>query len=210
MRGCWIQPGRGGWARIRCLYFKERVATLIRHRHGCRDTVESWREAHWRGSFTERYGFAANISSPIGGTMATDLERFVEADGREEQIAEVEARIEAGRHQVPVLPVRLGDGADHGQGHTGQALRHDRPQGLPARVRLHRQPLHRSPRQLHRLRPRGPRAGRHRRAGDVHAPALGPENGPGVVHAVQGPRGGSGWWRLPHVGLPRQPPAASR
>ena len=43
-------------------------------------------------------------------------------------------------------------------------------EGLPARLRLDGEPLHRSPRRLHRLRPRGVGAGRHPRARDVRGP----------------------------------------
>ena len=49
----------------------------------------------------------------------------------------------------------------------------------------------------------------HRRARDLQRAAVGPEDGPRVVHAVPGPGGGSGRRRVPHLRLPRQPQAAS-
>ena len=48
--------------------------------------------------------------------MATDLERFLETDGREEMIKEVRAADRRQGHHLHLLPVRLGDRPDHGQG----------------------------------------------------------------------------------------------
>ena len=64
------------------------------------------------------------------------------------------------RHPVRLLPVPLGHGPDHGQGRAAKHWESHRREGLPARLRLDREPLHRPARQLHRLRPRGGRARR--------------------------------------------------
>ena len=87
--------------------------------------------------------------------VATDLERFVEADGREERIKEVRRRIDAEGisyiyYQFPSVTGRI-----MGKGVPCHALGDDREQGFPARLRSHGEPLHRPARQLHRLRARG-------------------------------------------------------
>ena len=112
------------------------------------------------------------------------------------------------RHHVRVLPVPVRHRADHGQGRPGEALGDDRGEGVPARVRRDRQPLRRPARRLHRVRPRGRRARRDPRAGDVHAAPLGREGRTRVVPVLPQPRGAPGPGRAPHLGQPREPQAA--
>ena len=65
-----------------------------------------------------------------------------------------------GGHQVRLLPAGLHHRPRHGQGRRLVVLRAGRREGLPARLRRHREPLHGPLRQLHRVRPGGVRAGR--------------------------------------------------
>ena len=62
-------------------------------------------------------------------------------------------------HQVRLLPAGLDHRPRDGQGRGRRLLPAGRREGLPARLRRDRQPVHRPRRQLHRLRPRGVRAG---------------------------------------------------
>ena len=139
--------------------------------------------------------------------VATDLERFVSADGRDEQIAAVRRKIDGLRRHVRLLPVPLSHRADHGQGRARGALGVDGAQGLPARLRRDRQPLRRPPRRVHRVRPRVGRARRPARAGDVPGAPVGLEGRARVVHLLPRARGPRGRRRVPHLRLPRQPPA---
>ena len=139
--------------------------------------------------------------------MATDLERFVSAPGRDDLVKKVREQIDAcGRH-VHLLPVHLGHGPDHGQGRARGALGVDGAQGLPARLRRDRQPLRRPARRVHRLRPRGGRARRPARARDVPGAAVGPEGRARLVHLLPRPRGPRGRRLVPHGRLPQQPQA---
>ncbi len=109
-----------------------------------------------------------------------------------------------------VLPIRLGHGADHGQGDPGQALGDDRSQGVPARLRLDRQPVRRPRGELHRVRARSAGARRPPRRRDVLRAPLGSEDREGLLHAVPRARGRGRRRRVPDVGLPRQPQADPR
>ena len=139
--------------------------------------------------------------------MATDLEQFVDADGRAERVAEVRRQIDAAGITYIYYQFISVTGRIMGKGVPAPALGVDGPEGLPARVRLDGEPLRRPPRRVHRLRPRGVGAGRHPRARDVHAPAVGPEGRARVVHVLPRPRGSGGRRVVPHLGLPRQPEA---
>ena len=98
--------------------------------------------------------------------MATDLERFVGADGRGSREGRPPTHRRRGDH-VRLLPVPLRHRPHHGQGRPGAALGDDR-EGLPARVRRDGEPLHRPPRQLHRYGRRPPSWSEFR-AGDLPA-----------------------------------------
>ena len=92
--------------------------------------------------------------------MATDLERFVDEDGRAEAVARSGAAHRGRGHHLRLLPVRLRHRPRDGQGHPGRPLGIGGHEGLPARLRRDGQPLHRSARRVHRLRARGGRTGR--------------------------------------------------
>ena len=111
------------------------------------------------------------------------------------------------RRRVHVLPVRLGHRPDHGEGDPGGALGEHREQGVPARLRLDGQPVHRPARQLHRLRSRGARAGRPSGARHVQRPSVGHEDRTGLLHAVPRARGGGRRRRVPDVRLQGEPEA---
>ena len=108
---------------------------------------------------------------------------------------------------VHLLPIRLGHGPDHGQGRPRRALGEHGREGIPARLRLDRQPLHRPARELHRLRPRGRGARRPARARDLRGAPLGPQGRARLVHVLPQPRGARGRRLVPHLRLPRQPEA---
>ena len=139
--------------------------------------------------------------------MATDLERFVGAEGRADLVKEVRRRIDAEGityiyYQFPSVTGRI-----MGKGVPAQHWETIAREGLPARVRRDGEPLHRPPRQLHRLRTRGRRARRHPGAGDLPAAPVGPEGRARLVHLLPQPRGARGSRRVPHLRLPRQPQA---
>ena len=75
--------------------------------------------------------------------------------------------------QVRLLPAGLDHGPRDGQGRRVELLRAGRREGLPARLRRDGEPVHRPLRRLHRLRPRGVRAGGGRRPRHVRGAALG-------------------------------------
>ena len=88
-------------------------------------------------------------------------------------------------HQVRLLPAGLDHRPRDGQGRGRVLLPAGGREGLPARLRRHRQPVHRPRRQLHRLRPRGVRAGRDRRPRHLRPPALGPARGARVLRLLR-------------------------
>ena len=59
---------------------------------------------------------------------------------------------------VHLLPIRLGHGPDHGQGRPRRALGEHGREGIPARLRLDRQPLHRPARRTTSATARRPRS----------------------------------------------------
>ena len=145
-------------------------------------------------------------------TMATDLEQFVEP---------ARASRSGGRgcpshrrrgHHLRVLPVRLRHRPGHGQGHPRGPLASVATQGVPAGLRRHGQPVHRPPRPVPRLRPRGGRAGRPARRRHLLPTSLGSQSGPGLLHPLPGSGGRGRPWGLLELGLPWQPaspPSAS-
>ena len=103
--------------------------------------------------------------------------------GREDRGADAADR---GRgHQVRVLPAGLDHRPGDGQGRRLVVLLTGRREGLSARLRRHRQPVHRPLRQLHRLRPRGVRAGRDRRPRHLPGAAVGPARRPRDVRLLR-------------------------
>ena len=121
----------------------------------------------------------------FGGTVATVLasDRIAPPPGdarggpqrprprREDRGADPSDR--AARDQVRLLPAGLDHRPRDGQGRRVDVLPAGRRARLPARLRRHGQPVHRPPRQLHRLRSRGVRAGRDRRPRHVRRAAVG-------------------------------------
>ncbi len=92
---------------------------------------------------------------------------------RREQIEAITAPHRVRGHQVRLLPAGLDHRPRDGQGRGRGLLPAGRREGLPARLRRDRQPVHRPRRQLHRLRAGGVRAGRDRRPQHVRDAALG-------------------------------------
>ena len=109
------------------------------------------------------------------------------------------------RHRVSLPAVRVGDRPHHGQGHPGRPLGERRGEGLSARLRRDDESLPEPPRRISRLRAGGGGAGRHSRAGNLHAAPLGQAGGAHVVHALPQPRGARGSGRLPDRRRARQP-----
>ncbi len=147
-------------------------------------------------------------SAERGGTASGDRSRTLRLGrwprGADRRGAPEDRRV---RRHVRLLPVPLGHRADHGQGRARGPLGVDRAQGLPARLRRDRQPLRRPPRRVHRVRPRVGRARRPARAGDLPGAPVGLEGRARVVHLLPRARGPRGRRRVPHLRLPRQPPA---
>ena len=77
------------------------------------------------------------------------------ADGREEQIAEVRRRIDAEGITYIYYQFVSVTGRIMGKGVPAAHWESMAREGLPARLRRDRQPLHRPARRVHRLRPRG-------------------------------------------------------
>ena len=138
--------------------------------------------------------------------MATDLERFVEAEGRAELVKDVRKRIDAEGVTYVYYQFVSVTGRIMGKGVPAPHWETIAREGLPARLRLDGEPVHGSPRQLHRLRPRGLGARRHPGAGDLRGAAVGHAGRPCLVHLLPQPRGPRRAGRCPHVGLPREPP----
>ena len=202
------QPCSGALARVHGPRVRATCTPSGHRRGGCivpssRGVCTSATSREYGGDPRRRRG-----TSEIRRTLvATDLERFVSAPGRDDLIKKVrrgDRRV--GRH-VHLLPVHLGHRPDHGQGRARRALGVDGAQGLPARLRRDRQPLRRPARRVHRLRPRGRRARRPARAGDVPGAAVGHEGRARVVHLLPRPRGSRGRRLVPHGRLPQQPQA---
>ena len=111
---------------------------------------------------------------PAGSRLRRPRSRRPAAQpGRREKIEEITAPHRGGGHQVRLLPAGLHHRPRHGQGRRLVVLPAGRREGLPARLRRHREPVHGPLRQLHRVRPRGVRAGRDGRPRHVRGPALG-------------------------------------
>ena len=90
--------------------------------------------------------------------VATDLERFVSAEGRDEQVRRVREQIDKlgityVYYQFPSVTGRI-----MGKGVPAAHWETIAREGLPARLRRDGEPLHRPPRQLHRLRAGGRRS----------------------------------------------------
>ena len=91
--------------------------------------------------------------------------------GREDRAADPADR--GRRDQVRLLPAGLDHRQGDGQGRRLLVLPAGRAEGLPARLRRDRQPVHRPLRELHRLRTRGVRARGRRRPRHVRGAAVG-------------------------------------
>ena len=113
------------------------------------------------------------LASPRIAPPPATLEEARNQPGRREKIEELTRRIESeGIKYVFFQQVSI-TGRVMGKGVVATLLPAGRAEGLPARLRRDREPLHRPPRQLHRLRPRGVRARRDRRPRHVRRPAVG-------------------------------------
>ena len=135
----------------------------------------------------------------------TDLEAYVKAEGRDELVKQVRAKIdELGityiyYQFVSVTGRIVGKGipADHWESVAERGFQ--LVYGATANLFLDRH------RQLHRLRPRGLRAGRHPRPGDVRAAALGPARRAGSSARCSATARRTTTRGVPHLRLPRQP-----
>ena len=108
---------------------------------------------------TTRSRVAAKAAAPrTRATKKTDLEHFVAAAGRAAKVRDVRKQINASGveyiyYQFPSVTGRI-----MGKGVPAKHWESIAAEGLPARLRRDGEPLHRPPRQLHRLRPRGRRS----------------------------------------------------
>ena len=108
----------------------------------------------------------------------TDLEHHVNAKGRKELVKQVREKIkELGIQYIYYQFVSV-TGRIVGKGVPADHWETRRRDGLPARLWLHRQSLRRPPQELHRLWPRGLRAGRHSRSRDLRAACPGTSGSP--------------------------------
>ena len=139
--------------------------------------------------------------------VATDLDRFVAAEGRDALIAEVRRRIDAEGvtyiyyQFVSVTGRIMGKGVPAAHWESMAAKGFQLVYGSTANLFTDRHG------ELHRLRPRGGRARRHARARDLRGAAVGPQGRARLVHLLPQPRGARGSRRVPHLRLPRQPEA---
>ena len=138
--------------------------------------------------------------------VATDLERFVEAEGRDELVKEVRRRIDAEGityiyYQFPSVTGRImGKGVPAPHWETIAQKGFQLVYGATANLFTDRHGEYIG---------YGPEAAElvgHPRARDLPAAAVGLEGRARVVHALPQPRGARESRRLPHLGLPRQPP----
>ena len=127
----------------------------------------------------------------------TDIEKFVDAPGRKELVAEVRKKIDELGIEYLYLQFVSVTGRIMGKGIPADHWEIDRQEGLPARLRRHHESLPQPARRLSRLWAGGGRAGRHPRARDLHAAPVGQAGGAAVVHAVPQPRGARRSRRLP-------------
>ena len=141
--------------------------------------------------------------------MTTDIEAFIGQEGRDKAIQEVRKQIDAEGVEYMYYQFVSVTGRIMGKGIPAAHWERIADKGFQLVYGVDGEPVHRPRGQLHRLRARGARAGRHPRARDVLRPALGHEDGARVLHAVPRPRGGGRRRRVPDLGLPRQPQAAS-
>ena len=124
--------------------------------------------------------------------MATDLERFVEADGRDEQIAEVRRRIDAEGvtyiyyQFISVTGRIMGKGvpATHWENIARKGFQ--LVYGATANLFVDRHGEYIG------YGPEAGRAGRPPRAGHLPRAALGPQGRPRLVHLLPQPRGSRG------------------
>ena len=124
--------------------------------------------------------------------MATDLDRFVAAEGRDALIADVRRRIDAEGityvyyQFVSVTGRIMGKGVPAKHWESMAAKGFQLVYGATANLFTDRHG------ELHRLRPRGGGAGRHPGARHLQAAALGPQGRARLVHLLPQPRGARG------------------
>ena len=155
---------------------------------------------------------AASIGNGKEGwpLRAMDIERFVEEPGRKELVAEVRKKIdELGIEYlylqfVSVTGRIMGKGipADHWESVAEKGFQ--LVYGATMNLFLNRRGEYLG------YGPGGGRAGRHSRARDLHAAALGQAGGAHVVHAVPQPRGAERAGRVSHRRRARQSPPHPR
>ncbi len=122
--------------------------------------------------------------------MATDLERFVDAPGREDLVKRSTPPHRRRGHHLHLLPVHLGHRPDHGQGRARAALGDDG--AARASSSSTGRPRTCSSTATASTSATGPEAcgaGRHARAGDVPGAAVGPEGRARLVHVLPRARG---------------------
>ena len=135
----------------------------------------------------------------------TDLEVHVNAKGRKELVKQVREKIkELGIQYIYYQFVSV-TGRIVGKGVPADHWETRRRTGLPAGLRLDRQPVRRPPQELHRLWAGSLRAGRHSRSGDLRPAALGQAGRARLLHLLPQPRGTGQSGRASDLRLPRQP-----
>ncbi len=113
------------------------------------------------------------LASPRIAPRARDARGGAEGPRARGEDRGADAEDRGGGHQVRLLPAGLDHRPGDGQGRGLDVLPPGRRARLPARLRRHRQPVHRPLRQLHRVRPRGVRARGGRRPRHVRRAARG-------------------------------------
>ena len=115
-----------------------------------------------------QFTFGGGVSTVLESARATPppatLEEARNQPGRAEQIEQITRRIEAEGIKYVFFQQVSVTGRVMGKGVVAVVLPPGGPEGLPARLRRDRQPLHRPSRRVHRLRPRGVRARRDGRS----------------------------------------------
>ena len=151
---------------------------------------------------------ACAVASEIRRTLvATDLERFVSAPGRDELVKSVREQIDAAGvtyiyyQFISVTGRIMGKGVPAAHWESMARKGFQLVYGATANLFVDRA------RRVHRLRPRGRRARRPARARDLPGAAVGHQGRARLVHLLPRPRGPRGRRLVPHRRLPQQPQA---
>ena len=162
----------GNWYKRALYEFVQRSWRARRRPLGSVTSHRRWRGARkeWRMAVAVDGGDPSAATVPLGGTVQTvldspriapapaTLEEARNAPGRREKIEQITRRIEEQGIKYVFFQQVSVTGRVMGKGVVSTFFPQVAREGLPARVRRHRQPVHRPPRQLHRVRARGVRA----------------------------------------------------